>query len=236
MTLYLTPGAGVRQPAMQMSTAQSILALDRCRARKLKNRCCSRPSSSEQGHRGDEQEAQRCGSDVKSLHDIHGRSPRPMGTIRPDYGVVCKNFDEGRPSGGGVATPGQPSPKEPRRNISVIVTGPCEPPHWSVARHGPALQPLAPSGGTVLFANKNAAQRPSRDPVPMPRRTAAGRPWRDRRHSGCWRSTFFNLCTRGINYRDRERSSLGSRPAPWPDRRYGQRILVKLRNPQHRSA
>jgi hypothetical protein len=50
-----------------------------------------------------------------------------MGTIRPDYGVVCKNFDEGRPSGG-VAGPGQPSQKEPRRNVFVIVAGPCKPP------------------------------------------------------------------------------------------------------------
>jgi hypothetical protein len=55
-----------------------------------KNQCCSRPSSSEQGHRGDEQEAHRCGSDVKSLHDIHGKSPRPTGTICLDYGAVCK--------------------------------------------------------------------------------------------------------------------------------------------------
>jgi hypothetical protein len=36
MTLYLTPGAGVRQSAVQTFTAQSILALGRCRSRKLK--------------------------------------------------------------------------------------------------------------------------------------------------------------------------------------------------------
>ena len=33
------------------------------------------------------------GSDVKSLDDVHGSPPRPVGTIRSDYGAVCKTFD-----------------------------------------------------------------------------------------------------------------------------------------------
>jgi hypothetical protein len=58
----------------------------------------SRPSSSKQGHCGDEQEAQSSGRDVKSLHDVHEESPDAQrSTIRPKSGAVCTTFVLGSP-------------------------------------------------------------------------------------------------------------------------------------------